>query len=165
MFWLFPVLYIFVHSAPWVPCTISELSESWSENMHVCVLNHFSHVRVFVTQWTGAHQAPLSMEFSRQEYWSGMPFLSPGSGRSPGGGNGNPFQCSCLENPKDRGAWQAEVHWVTKSQTWLKWFSTHTRTHIRNVLISFFYMLLSGFHSTNYWRYFISHCVYLPPLF
>ena len=40
-----------------------------------------------------------------------------GLGRSPGGGNGNPFQCSCLENPKDRGAWQAKVHWVTKSQT------------------------------------------------
>ena len=33
---------------------------------------------------------------------------SPGSGRSPGGGHGNPFQYSCLENPMDRGAWQAE---------------------------------------------------------
>ena len=37
-----------------------------------------SHVRLFVTPWTVAHQAPLSMEFSRQEYWSGFPFLSPG---------------------------------------------------------------------------------------
>ena len=34
----------------------------------------------------------------------------PGSGRSPGGGHGNPLQCSCLENPLDRGAWQATVH-------------------------------------------------------
>ena len=33
--------------------------------------------------------------------------LSPGSGRFPGGGRGNPLQCSCLENPMDRGAWQA----------------------------------------------------------
>ena len=41
----------------------------------------------------------------------------PGSGRSPGGGNGNPLQCSCLENSMDRGAWQATVHGVTKSQT------------------------------------------------
>ena len=41
----------------------------------------------------------------------------PGSGRSPGGGHGNPFQCSCLENPKDRGAWQAIAHGVTQSQT------------------------------------------------
>ena len=40
--------------------------------------------------------------------------LIPGSGRSPGGGNGNPFQYSCLGNPMDRGAWQAIVHWVIK---------------------------------------------------
>ena len=39
-----------------------------------------------------------------------------GSGRSPGEGNGNPLQYSCLENPMDRGVWQATVHWVTKSQ-------------------------------------------------
>ena len=37
-----------------------------------------SHVRLFATQWTVAHQAPLSMGFSRQEYWSGLPFPSPG---------------------------------------------------------------------------------------
>ena len=39
----------------------------------------------------------------------------PGSGRSPGVGNGNQLQYSCLENPMDRGAWQATVHRVTKS--------------------------------------------------
>ena len=38
----------------------------------------------------------------------------PGSGRSPGGGNGNPLQYSCLGNPMDRGAWQATVYGVTK---------------------------------------------------
>ena len=43
----------------------------------------------------------------------------PGSGRSPGGGNGNPLQYSCLENPTDRGAWPATVHRVTKRQTLL----------------------------------------------
>ena len=41
----------------------------------------------------------------------------PGSERSPGGGHGNPFQYSCLENPMDRGAWQATVHRVAKNQT------------------------------------------------
>ena len=41
--------------------------------------------------------------------------LIPGSGRSPGEGNGNPFQHSCLENPMDRGAWWATVHRVTES--------------------------------------------------
>ena len=40
-----------------------------------------------------------------------------GSGRSPGGGHGNPLQYSCLENPMDRGAWWAIVHRVAKSQT------------------------------------------------
>ena len=43
----------------------------------------------------------------------------PGSGRSPGGGNGNPLQDSCLENPVDRGAWWATVHGVAKSQAQL----------------------------------------------
>ena len=41
----------------------------------------------------------------------------PGSGRSPGGGHGNPLQYSCLENPMDRGAWRATVHGVAQSQT------------------------------------------------
>ena len=43
--------------------------------------------------------------------------LIPESGRSPVGGNGNPFQNSCLENAMDRGAWKATVQRVTKSQT------------------------------------------------
>ena len=41
----------------------------------------------------------------------------PGSGRSPGKGNGNPYKYSCLENPMDRGAWKATVHRLAKSQT------------------------------------------------
>ena len=46
------------------------------------------------------------------------PGLNPGLGRSPGEGNGNPLQHSCLENPTDRGAWQATVHGVaTESDT------------------------------------------------
>ena len=43
----------------------------------------------------------------------------PGSGRSPGEGNGNPLQYSCLENPRDGGAWWAAVHGVAKSRTQL----------------------------------------------
>ena len=51
---------------------------------------------------------------------------TPGSGRSPGGGHGNPFQYSCLENPMDRGAWWATVHGVTRSRMWLNdWACTH----------------------------------------
>ena len=43
--------------------------------------------------------------------------LIPGSGRSLGGENGNPLQCSCLENPMDRGAWWAIVHGIAESAT------------------------------------------------
>ena len=46
--------------------------------------------------------------------------LVPGSGRSPGGGHGNLLQYSCLENPMERGAWQAVIHGVAESQTQLK---------------------------------------------
>ena len=48
------------------------------------VLSHFSHVRLFVTPWIVAHQAPLSMRLSRQEYWNGLPFPSPGDLPCPG---------------------------------------------------------------------------------
>ena len=85
--------------------------------------------------------------------WHPTPVFSPGKshgwrslvGYSPGGceetdttgwlhfhfslswigeGNGNPLQCSCLENPRDGGAWQAAIYGVTQNRTWLKWFSS-----------------------------------------
>jgi len=55
----------------------------------------------------------------------------PGSGRSPGGGHGNPLQYSCLENPMDRGTWWAAVHKVAKSRTLLKQLSTHAHSSAR----------------------------------
>ena len=51
--------------------------------------------------------------------------LIPGLGRSPGGGQDNPLQYSCLENPMDRGAWLARVHRVAKNETQLKGLSTY----------------------------------------
>ena len=70
-----------------------------------------------------------------------------GSGRSPGEGNSNPLQYSCLENPMGWGAWQATVHGVTKSQTWLSnftqfiWATAHsseTTKHIQRHLYACF---------------------------
>ena len=58
--------------------------------MHACMLGRFSHVQLFATSWTVAHQAPLSFGFSRQEYWSGLPFPSPGDLPYPGTEPGSP---------------------------------------------------------------------------
>ena len=153
--------------------------------MLVCVLSRFSRVWLIATLWTVACQAPLSMGFSREEYWSRLPCPPPGdlshpgtrtigytpiqnkvkkkkkgifffcrvscilnfsdarrnilglprwlsdvdliagSGRSPGEGQGNPLQYSFLENPMDRGAWQAAVYRVSQSQTQLKQLRVH----------------------------------------
>ena len=71
----------------------------------------------------------------------------PGSGRSPGGGNGNPLQYSRLENPMDREAWQATVHGVAKSWTWLKRVSTHTHLRMKSSRVGLSSMLLSPSHS------------------
>ena len=62
---------------------IARSREIFIKYVHECVLSHFSHVRLFATLWTVAHQAPLSMGFSRQEYWSGLPFLPPGDLPNP----------------------------------------------------------------------------------
>ena len=57
--------------------------------------------------------------------------LIPGLGSSPGGGNGNPLQYSCLGNPMDRGAWEGIIHREAKSQVQLSLHThTHTHTHI-----------------------------------
>ena len=53
-------------------------------------MKSLSRVRLFATPWTVAYEAPLSMEFSRQEYWSGLPFPSPGDLSDPGIKPGSP---------------------------------------------------------------------------
>ena len=57
---------------------------------------------------------------------------TPGSGRSPGEGNGSPLQYSCLENHMDRGAWWATVHRVTQGQTQLKQLGMHTHDILKH---------------------------------
>ena len=96
---------------------------------------------LFVTSWTAAYQAPPSMGFSSQEYWSGVPLPSPQEsdltyirplisendslfcGIIYGEGNGTPLQYFCLENPMDGGARWAAVHGVAKSQARLSDFT------------------------------------------
>ena len=76
----------------------------------------FSCVRLFVTPWTMAHQAPLSMGFSRQEYWSGLPFPSPGNLPYPG------IKPTSLESPALVG------EFFTTSATW------HCHKCIQNII-------------------------------
>ena len=64
--------------------------------------------------------------------------LIPGLGRSPQVGNGNLFQCSCLENSMDRGAWRVTVHWAAKS--WTCWSNQHTHD-------SFIFKVLRNLHT------------------
>ena len=89
--------------------------------------------------------------------------LSPVLERSPGEGNGNPLQYSCLGNPMDRGAWRATVHGVTKSWTQL------SEAHVRIDLILFKTAILfskCGYHfvfpppiNQNYYSLSLSHLV------
>ena len=67
---------------------------------------------------------PGGSDSKASAYNVGDPGSIPGSGRSPGEGNGNPLQYSCLENPMDRGAWWATVHGVAKSRTRLRDFTS-----------------------------------------
>ena len=67
----------------------------------------------------GASQWLSGKNFTCNAGASGDMGSIPGSGRSPGGGHGNPLQYSCLENPMEREAWQAIVYRVAKSQTGL----------------------------------------------
>ena len=65
-----------------------------------------SHVRLFVTPWTVPYQAPPSMEFSRQEHWSGLPFPSPGDLPDPGIEPGSPeLQADALPS-ESPGKWK-----------------------------------------------------------
>ena len=76
-----------------------------------------SRVRLFATPWTVAHQASRSMGFSRQEYWSGVPFPSPGDFPDPGIESGSPaLQADTLpsEPPGKRGRSKIETRWMRR---------------------------------------------------
>ena len=82
-----------------------------SPNQKLCVCVCFAQISPSLMDFPGGSDGKASA------YNAGDPGLIPGLGRSSGEGNGNPFQCSCLEDSIDRGAWQATVHGVAKSWT------------------------------------------------
>ena len=77
--------------------------------MHAYMLSRFSHVQLFATPWTVAYQAPLSMGFSRHEYWNGLTFPSPGHLPIPG------IQPASLTFPA------LAAGFFTTSATWEAW--------------------------------------------
>ena len=84
--------------------------------LSLIVQKYFSRVQLFSTLWTIAHQTPLSMEFSREEYWSGEPVASPGDLSDPGVTPRSP-------------AWQADTLLSRLSHQWLD----HRRREILNL--------------------------------
>ena len=79
-----PLLFCYFPVVPYLSCTnhLGNLNISaYEPHVHTCML---SHVQLFVTSWTRARQAPLSMGFSRQEYWSELPFSALGDLPNPG---------------------------------------------------------------------------------
>ena len=120
----------------WVNRIIGVKKESWAlwaagYEVHSCLLradwlillslcpveDHFVKIKLMITFTEYASQ--IAQWLKTPPASAGDAGLSPRSGGSPGKGNGNPFQCSCLGNPMDRGAWWVVVHGITKSWTWL----------------------------------------------
>ena len=102
----------FVH--PWTP------SRNWKTPhslLHVTCLNYDLGKKKINYDLRGFPGGTDSKESACSEEDPGS---IPGSGRSPGEGNGSPLQYFCLEDPIDRGAWRATIHGITKSQTQLR---------------------------------------------
>ena len=133
-----------------------------------------------LTPWKKSYNQPRQHLWRRQ--WQPTPVLLPGKsngqrslegcspcGRSEsdtterlhfhfslsciGEGNGNPLQCSCLENPRDRGAWWAAVYGVAQSQTWLKQLSSSSRQHIKKH--RHYWSNLAAAVGSGWWSFFL----------
>ena len=81
---------------------------NWEIRIDICILLIICIKYLELPKWHSVKESVCQ---------TGVLGLIPGSERSPGGGNFNPLQYSCLENPMDKEAWQVIVHWVAKSLT------------------------------------------------
>ena len=124
--WLTEHTYIFIHSLLHTPQLYSALWKIETMRLPIFILPSFAKMHRILTTFiicinekTEAHISFISIgsDGKASAYNTGDLGLIPGLGRSPGEGNGNPLQYSCLENPMDGGSWEATVHGVTESQT------------------------------------------------
>ena len=81
---------------------------------HVCLLSRFSRVRLLATLWTTAHQAPLSMGFSRREYWSGFPCPPPGDLPTRGSNPHLMLPALAVGLFNTRATWEAQLYNVMR---------------------------------------------------
>ena len=122
-------LFTFMHwRRKWqpTPVFVPGKSQGWG---HLVGCRLWGRTELDTTEATEQHQQgpvkgfPGGLDGKESACNAGDPGSIPGLGRSPGEGNGNPLQYSCLENPTDRGAWWPTVHGVAKSRTWLSNFT------------------------------------------
>ena len=99
-----------------------------NHHLPACMLSCFSHVWLFVTPWTAATQAPLSMRFSRQEYWSGSPCPSPGI-----------FLTQRLN-----------LHLLHCRQILYCWITWEAQITILGVIIDYFHLIIDSFFPLNF---------------
>ena len=93
--------------------------------------------------------SPWGHQESDTTEWLHFPFSLLCNGE----GNGNPLQCSCLENPRDKGAWWAAVFGVAQSWTWLKWLSSSSsKHHLYYPLFTIFFKITVCFFLKKYWK-------------
>ena len=99
--------------------------EAWRAATHGVAKSRTQLSSLTELNWTemSKETSLVAQTVKASAYNAGDLGLIPGLGRSPGEGNGNPLQYSCLENSMDRGAWQATVHGVAKSRTQLSHFT------------------------------------------
>ena len=119
---------IFILELPWFRCD----SIYWLYHSSACMLSRFSHFWLFAALWTVSYQTPLSMRFSRQEYWSGLPCLPPRDLPGPG------IEPMTLMSPALVG------EFFTTSATWEDhtWVPCHYLNISAYCLIMFFYIFL-----------------------
>ena len=139
------LLYPWILASCQAHSTWSSKAQSNKKSLHIMKTTANIYC-VIIVYWASLVVQQLSICYEGD---AGDARLIPGSERSPGGGYGNPLQYYCLENSMDRGAWWATIHGVTKSQTWLQWLSTHTRTlcfmhtcHASGILLSILHVFI-----------------------
>ena len=112
----------------------SQFADKVQNSCLLCLNLFFSNSNLTDLWWMAIPGGSVGKESTWNAGDTGDAGSIPGPGRFLAGGHRNPFQNSCLENPMDRGAWQAVVHGVAKNTTWMKWLSMHMTSTKRKQL-------------------------------